>query len=262
MVWPTGRDAYPHRHEHGQDTTGREQKQPARLGVTTRPEAVHYGDRKARIGKPVRDPPRAISEPTSEYARDHDRDQHVRGDRAEPEPHGPVGRHERDDRVDQPDWRERIEHGGHDVHRQERQRQQRGAAMHRVEHEPRNGVGLHPPDIRDPEREADREQHQRDGSGPARQIPQRARSGRIPHLRTPRRPPEPALPERAPVPAPAPATLTPRRTAALPRMTRPATRRSSSTMPGRRWRRARGMRARPAARTLRRPRRRRRSASD
>ena len=63
-----------------------------------------------------------MAEPPAEHAGERNRDQQVRRDRAETQPHGTTSRDERDDGVDQSDRGERIEHGGDDVDGEERER--------------------------------------------------------------------------------------------------------------------------------------------
>lgn len=139
-----------------------------------------------------------MAEPAAQQTGEHERDQHVRREGPETQPNRAVGRHERNHGIDEPDRRERVEHRCHDVHGQECEREQRGAAVHRVENEPRHRGTLHPADVRHAEREAQRQQHQRDRAGSARQIPERTRSCGAPHVTILRTRPEPAQAEPEP----------------------------------------------------------------
>ena len=80
------------------------------LRVAAGAEPVEHRDRPARVREPVDRPPRAVAEAPAQQARDHERDEQVERERAEPEPQRPVRRRERDHGVEQPDRRKAVEH--------------------------------------------------------------------------------------------------------------------------------------------------------
>ena len=92
----------------------------------------------------------------------------------EPEPQRPIRRPERDHDVEQRDRREAVEQRRQDVDRDEADGQQRRAAMDRVEHEAGRLPDPRPADIGDPERDGQRQQHERDRTRSTRDEPERA----------------------------------------------------------------------------------------
>ena len=123
--------------------------------------------------------------PSPQQACDHQRQQQVERDRAESEPQRAVGRGERNKDIDHGDRREAVEQRRDHMHRRERDREQGDVAVHGIDHEARNAFGSQAARVRDPQRDAQGEQDQRDRAGSARQVPVGAGTygGGLDHLR-------------------------------------------------------------------------------